>query len=405
MSHIERLVARVDAAHRRQFGIDPAIRAYAPGRVEILGNHTDYNEGFVLSAAIDAGIVFALTPDEDRRAVVQAADIERCLAIALSPLRPVTRGRWSNYVRGVLNFLVPDAAARRGFRATFGGDIPMGSGLSSSAALEISSGLALARRHGLDVPPLELARIGQQAEHRFAGVRCGLLDQITSLWGAEQSLVFTDFRTLAVRRVRMPAGAAFLVCHTGVKHALVDSAYNERREACERAAAHFARRLPHPVTHLRDVSTDEWAREKDGLDPAAARRAAHPIGENERVLEGVAALERGDPAAFGGLMSASHRSSREHFENSCAELDFVVETAQAADGVWGARLSGGGFGGSAVAMVREDAAEAVGRRLASAYRERFGHEAGVQVVVPSAGARLLDDGPAVRAAGGRGGAT
>ncbi|HNQ80790.1 MAG: galactokinase [Acidobacteriota bacterium] len=384
------LIQRLRKEHQAVFGVEPAVVAYAPGRVEILGNHTDYNEGFVLSAAIDAGIAFGLSPADEDACTLRAADFGESVRFqAVNPGR-TDRERWSNYPRGVLAFLRERYGFRpRGFQGTFCGDIPVAAGLSSSAALEISSGLAFSAFHGIVAEKLALAKIGQRAEHEFAGVRCGLLDQISSLFGREQALVFTDFRSLEADTVSLPQGTAFLIADTGVKHTLVDSEYNERRRRCEEAAAAFRRILGPGIAALRDVTRADMMKYRDRLDPDVWKRAAHPVGENERVLTGAEALKRGDAAAFGRLMFESHESSRKYFENSCPELDALVEAAGKIQGVLGARLSGGGFGGSAVVLVEKDRSPAIAASLASAYAAARGRRLEPRVVLPSAGARLV----------------
>ena len=384
------LIARLRDQHRSFHGREPEIVAYAPGRVEILGNHTDYNEGFVLSAAIDAGIAFGLSPVEDDVCTLVAADLEESVCFqAVDPGR-TDKERWSNYPRGVLTFLRERYGFRpRGFRGTLSGDIPIAAGLSSSAALEIASGLAFSALHGISPEKIALAKIGQKAEHEFAGVRCGLLDQISSLFGREHALVFTDFRSLDVDTVPLPEGTAFMIADTGVKHTLVDSEYNERRRRCEQAAEAFSRILGPRVKSLRDVTWADLLRYRDRLDPAVWKRAAHPVGENERVLAGVAALKQGEAVEFGRLMFASHESSRKYFENSCSELDTLVEAARHIPGVMGARLSGGGFGGSIVALIETERAPAIAEALASAYAAAHGRLIKPRLVVPSAGARMI----------------
>ncbi len=384
------LIEKISHTHRALHGTEPEIIAYAPGRVEILGNHTDYNEGFVLSAAIDAGIAYALSPLEGDVCVLASADFGETVRFqAVSPGR-TEKERWSNYSRGVLTFLRERYGLRpRAFAATQAGDIPVAAGLSSSAALEIASGLAFSAFYHIAPENIELAKIGQKAEHEFAGVRCGLLDQISSLFGREQSLVLTDFRTLAVDAVPLPAGLAFMVANTEVKHTLVDSEYNERRERCEQAAAAFARILGPRVKALRDVTWEEMTLYRDRLDPAAWKRAAHPVGENARVLAGASALRAGRPAEFGRLMFESHESSRTLFENSCRELDILVEAARTIPGVYGARLSGGGFGGSIVALIEKEKAAAVSEGLAAAFLSKVGRPIKPRVVIPSAGARRM----------------
>lgn len=384
------LIARLRAKHRDAFGHDPEFVAYAPGRVEILGNHTDYNEGYVLSAAIDAGLAVGLSPIEGDTCTLLAADLdERVRFQAIEPGRTDAE-RWSNYPRGVLTFLTEKYALKpRAFNGTLAGDIPIAAGLSSSAALEIASGLAFSALHRIAPEKIELAKIGQKAEHEFAGVRCGLLDQISSLFGRKQALVFTDFRSLQADTVPLPQDVAFMIADTGVKHTLVDSEYNERRQRCEQAASAFARILGPRVTALRDVTWDDMLQYRDRIDPAVWKRAAHPVGENERVLAGVAALKNGETVEFGRLMFASHESSQKYFENSCSELDVLVNAARRIPGVMGARLSGGGFGGSVVAMIEKDRAPLVAQTLARAYEDAFGRRIEPRVVVPSEGARLI----------------
>ncbi len=385
----EKLLEELKRRFAARFGRAPECGAYAPGRVEVLGNHTDYNEGYVLSAAMDRGTFFLASSAPDSECRLVAADIPEEVSFPSFAPAPDHRAPWANYVKGVWFKLRERRPVREGFMGMFSGDVPLGAGLSSSAALEMSAGLALGGLMGLDLDPLELARIGQAAEHDFAGVRCGLLDQITSLHGRQGALVMTDFRHLTVRPVPLDAAACLVVCNTGVKHRLVESEYNERRARCEEAARCFAEWLPHPVRSLRDVSTGEWDRWAERLEPITARRAAHVIGENERVLRGAAFLESKRLREFGRLMFASHESSRLLFENSCAELDVLVEAAGKLPAVLGARLSGGGFGGGIVALTTEDAAADVQEQLVEAYRRAFGRSCEAMLVRASSGARRL----------------
>lgn len=372
------------------YGSAPSLLAYAPGRVEVLGNHTDYNEGRVLSAAIDRGTGFALRPRRDAECRLTAGDLMRTIAFSLDALTPRTSDTWANYVIGVLAGLAARKPFDRGFDALFFSDLPLGAGLSSSAALEMSAALALQTLNGVSLDRLSLARIGQAAEHQFAGVKCGLLDQVTSLFGRAGSLVMTDFRTLDVTLEPFPPTLGLLMCNTHAKHALVDGAYNARRHDCERAVAFFAERLDHPVTALRDVSRREWEAYHAALEPRVARRALHPIGEIERVAEGASQLRTGDVAGFGALMFDSHESSRQCFENSCPELDCLVERARELPGVLGARLSGGGFGGSVVVLLRSDAADTTAAALRQTYAARFGQACDTRLLACADGARLLD---------------
>ena len=380
----------LDSKFRSFFGREAEVVAHAPGRIEVLGNHTDYNDGYVLSAAIDKGTYFAVSPRGDGTARLVAGDVMEAVEFPAAAPQRSESAMWSNYVKGCVAGLNERfGAPERGFDAMFLGNIPLGSGLSSSAALECSSILALAKARGAEISKLDAALAGQRAENEWTGVKCGLLDQATSVFGERDHLVMSDFRTREFKPVAFPDDVCFLVCNTHAKHALVDGAYNERRECCERAARFFAATLDHPVRALRDVTWNEWLEHSGELDPLAARRAAHPIGEDERVLAGVELLREGDVEAFGRLMFDSHRSSREYFENSCPELDTVVDAAQKIPGVLGARLSGGGFGGSAVVLVRRRDAETAAAALAAAYSKVHGTPCDTSAVMCSDGARVV----------------
>ena len=379
------LVDKFSSVYQRS----PFVTAYAPGRVEILGNHTDYNEGLVLSAAINFGTFFAVAPRQDNLVRLTAGDLMKTVEFPVDKPEPTKENSWSNYVKGVIAGLAAHGTVG-GFEALFYGNIPQGSGLSSSAALEMSAALAIAKLFEISVPPVTMAKIGQTAEHDYAGCNCGLLDQASSLFGKKGCLVRSDFRSLTFDTVSIGNDVCFLLFKTHTKHALVDGAYNERREACERAAKFFAGVLPHPVTALRDVSWKEWSDHRAELDPLTAKRAAHPIGEDERVLSAAGLLRDRDLEGFGRLMFESHDSSRYNFENSSPELDTVVDAAKSTPGVLGARLTGGGFGGSVVALVRPDDADAVERAIGTAYAGKYGTRCDTRAIVCSDGARVLD---------------
>jgi len=402
------IYSRASAKFAGHFACSPAAAAYAPGRVEILGNHTDYNEGLVLSAAINFGTFFVASLSDDDACRIVAGDLMEEATFASRAPVPTPDREWANFVIGVFAGLQAghgtadspsDARTGRaatpdplpGFRGLFLGNVPLGAGLSSSAALEISAALTLCRLYSIDIDRIALAKIGQRAEHEFVGAKCGLLDQVTSLFGTENGLALIDFRSLSVDTVPLGKDTCFLMCNTNVKHSLVASEYNERRERCESAAAFFARALDHPVTALRDVSHDELVRHSAHMDPVTARRASHVIGENARVLEGSNLLRKGDIDGFGKLMFESHESSRTNFENSCAELDFLVTEARRIPGVLGARLSGGGFGGSAVLLIHPRDVEHVTHAVTTAYSRQFGHACDTSLITPSAGARVITE--------------
>lgn len=372
-----------------EFGAAHSAAAHAPGRVEVLGNHTDYNEGFVLSVAINHGTFFLARRSGSPACRLMAGDIREMASFNIYEIKPYSSLHWSNYVKGVFAQLRDRFDLREGFDGLFLGDVPLGAGLSSSAALEISAGMAFAHLYGLEVPAIEMAKIGQKAEHLFVGAKCGLLDQITSLFGDAAALVMTDFRSLQTEMVPLGPKWRFLVVNTGVKHSLVDSEYNERRARCEEAAKFFARRLAKPVRALRDVTLSEFEAHRAAMDAVTAKRAAHVIGENTRVVAGRQLLAEGKVREFGQLMFESHASSRYNFENSCTELDHVVDTAKNISEVLGGRLSGGGFGGGAVLLVPPSAVESITAAVTSAYQQRFGHACNVLQITPAEGARIL----------------
>ena len=379
------------AKFEKLYGAKPAIVAYAPGRIEVLGNHTDYNEGYVFSAAIDKGTFFAVSPTADDTCELTAADLMETAKFTTKTVAPAKEMTWQNYVTGTFNWLFDGKpeTAKHGFKAAFLGNIPLGAGLSSSAALEMCTVLALAKMYGIEKGKTEMAKIGQKAEHTFAGCPCGLLDQASSLYGKEGALVKSDFRYCTFENVELGPKVAFMMVKSNARHALVDGAYASRREACEEAAKYFASVLRKKVTHLRDVTMAEWVLYRGGLSETTARRAVHPIGEDERVLQGAALLEKGDLAGFGALMFDSHESSRNWFENSCEELDTIVDAAKAIPAVYGARLSGGGFGGSCCLLVDPTKAEEIAATIKKEYKAKHGDEPTVSLIRPSEGAHLV----------------
>lgn len=382
------LIHRVRASFSERFGRDPVAVAYAPGRVEILGNHTDYNDGVVLSAAINHGVCVAVAPAPGGSATALATDLseEACFAV---PVRShLDLPLWAKYLAGVAAKLEQHGARPAAFNLAFSGNVPQGAGLSSSAALEVSAALALSAIWSFECDRIELAKICQAAENEYTGARCGLLDQFSSLFGIDNGLVYSDFRDLSATPVPLVGDACFVVADTHVKHSLVASEYNERRARCEEAAAAFASLLDHPVKALRDVSLEEWTQYSGSLDPVTARRALHVVGENTRVFQACDLLGRGDLGAFGRLMYESHESSIHNFENSCPELDFLVDAARTLPKALGARLSGGGFGGSVVILTTPDNARSVGSAVAERFHARYGTACDIRIIRPSAGAAL-----------------
>ena len=342
-----------------------AASAYAPGRVELLGNHTDYNEGVVLGAAIDRGLTVRGRKRDDGMISIESSTMGH-VEIARSALRPLEENRWANYALGVANELIALSIPVEGFSAEVSGDLAAGCGLSSSAAFELATALFLLRLYGRNLGSLEIAKACQRAEHRFAGVRSGLLDQVTSLFGRADHTVFFDCRSEEVRAIPFPQGLALIIAESGKKRELTKGEYNARRRET-RAAADALQ-----VSALRDV-TSEALTSRRGLPDLLWRRAAHVVEENERVLRALELLAVGDGPGFGGLMNASHESSRKNFENSTPELDLLVSIAQQLPGVLGARLTGGGFGGATITLCQRSAAVNIAAELS----ERYTHESGI----------------------------
>jgi len=344
------------------------LSAFAPGRVELLGNHTDYNDGVVLSAAINYGVTLTGTVLEERVAKVRSTTMQRSIEASLSEIKPSESEAWSNYVIGVVKGCLEAGYAVKGFDVEVESDLPLGAGLSSSAALEVATATFLKKAFGFSIAPLDVAKICKRAENEFVGVNCGLLDQVSSVFGKSQHAIYLDCRAESVTNVPFPGGVELLITHSGVKHALVGGEYNERREQCFDAAAKMG------VPALRDLTMEQLVAAKEKLPALSYRRALHVVGENERVFRGVEYLRHADVKGFGTLMFDSHESSRVNFENSTPELDALVAIALEEPNVLGSRLTGGGFGGATVSLVVSEAVEEISAHYVEKYRERTGHD-------------------------------
>ncbi|HEY8518159.1 MAG TPA: galactokinase [Candidatus Binatia bacterium] len=343
----------------------------APGRVNLIGEHTDYNDGFVLPAAIDLATFVAAAPNGTRELRLHASDLREHATIDLDEPAPRPRRHWSDYPRGVALELARSGRRLPGADLLVAGEIPLGAGLSSSAALEVAVAWALLDLAGETPEPREVALVCQRAENEFVGARCGIMDQFTSCHGAAGHALLLDCRSLELRRVALPSGVALLVCDSGVKHALADGAYNQRRAECEAGVRLLARTRPE-IRALRDVSEEDLERVGGELPAEVLRRCRHVVAENRRVLEAVAALEAGDLERVGALLYASHASLRDLYEVSCPELDALVEAASGCRGVLGSRMMGGGFGGCTINLVRADAVDEVAKAIAERHRARHG---------------------------------
>ena len=356
------------------FGRKPAVLSRAPGRLEILGNHTDYNEGYVLSAAVTQATSFAMAPKEGSVCTLVDCALSGEFKIDLDNMDAPRKGDWTNYLKGALVELRRRGVRFGAFDAVLWSTVPLSAGMSSSAALEMAFCFALKTIYGIDLPKADWARVGQAVENKYMGLQSGLLDQFSSIFGRKDALILCDFRSVEVlKNVPMPPGYSIVVANTMAKHNLVESDYNKRRESCERARDVIRQVCPQ-VKMLRDVDRKMLESCRDKMDAVDYRRALHVVGEDERVMRGVAFLEKGDIRSFGELLFESHESSRVNFENSCPELDALVEIARSIPDCLGARLSGGGFGGITIHLVRHDAAEGYCNRLKTAYKAMTGKE-------------------------------
>ena len=333
----------------------------APGRVNLIGEHTDYNDGFVMPVAIDLSTWVHVTPLEARKLQIHSENFNEEVEIDPGDQNLVARGHWSDYPIGVAVILERAGHRLRGAKLRIRGEVPIGSGLSSSAAIEVATACALIANSGLKIDEREIALLCQRAENEFVGARVGIMDQFVSLFGRAHRALLLDCRSLDFKLLPVPDNVRLIICNTMVKHELASSAYNERREMCEAGANHLN------VTALRDATLEQLEQHRHGLPEVVYRRCRHVITENARVMAAGEALEQGDLHRFGKLMAESHVSLRDDYEVSSEELDLMVELAQPVEGVSGARMTGGGFGGCTVNLVRTENVEEFRRRVAEGY--------------------------------------
>ncbi len=375
----------IEETFQKIFAAPPEVVVRAPGRVNLIGEHTDYNDGFVLPAAIDRHITFAGRRRDDRTVRAHSADFGDSIEFSLDNIQRDDVHSWSNYLRGVSKFLEEDGHRLAGADVVFGGNVPRESGLSSSAALEVGAAAFWRRLMGLQIDPVYAAKLSRRAENEFVGVPCGIMDQFISALGRQDHALFLDCRDLTYRHVPLRGDVKIVVCNSGVKRALAQSEYEVRLKQCRQAVSQLGT-AGLAVKSLRDVDSADLEAGRKALAELLLRRARHVVTENERVLEAVKVLEEGDLERFGELMNASHVSLRDDYEVSSKELDVLVEVAWQQPGVLGARMTGAGFGGCTVNLVRRDAAEAFAEAVARGYQEALGLKAEVYVCQASEGA-------------------
>ncbi len=364
-------MAVIEESFRQIFGGPPEVVVRAPGRVNLIGEHTDYNDGFVLPAAIDRYIWFAGRRRADRRVQAHAVDFQDAVEFSLDAVERDSRHVWSNYLRGVSKFLEEGGCRLPGADLVLGGNVPREVGLSSSAAVEVGAAAFWQELANLRLAPLDIVKLSRRAENEFVGVPCGIMDQFISVLGRQDHALFLDCRSLAYRHVPLRGDIKIVVCNSGVKRALAQSEYEVRLKQCRQAVAQLGT-VGLAVKSLREVEPEELDVASGTLSELLLKRARHVVTENQRVLQAVKALEEKDLDRFGELMNASHESLRDDYEVSSRELDVLVELAWKQPGIVGARITGAGFGGCTVNLVQQEAAEAFAEAVRKGYQEALG---------------------------------
>jgi galactokinase len=379
--------AELSEVFQKSFGGRPSIYR-APGRVNLIGEHTDYNEGLVMPVAIDFFTSVAIGVREDRKLVIRSENFLETIELDLDNLPERGCGHWSDYPFGVAVELDQAGQHLPGANILVRGEVPIGSGLSSSAAIEVATGYALLDLCGANIDRMELAKLCQRAENEFVGMRCGLMDQFSSCFGQTGHALMLDCRLLDYKLLALPAHVKLVVCNTMVKHKLAASEYNTRRTECEEGVRLLAEQLPH-VRSLRDVTIDDLEQFGGQFPDVISKRCRHVVSENARVVAAAAALECEDLKTFGQLMRESHRSLRDDYEVSCGELDLMMEIANKAEGVFGGRMTGGGFGGCTVNLVQSDSVASFKEVVAKGYAKATGLEPEIYVCTAAQGAERL----------------
>lgn len=367
------LVESVDIAFQERFKEQPAL-IRSPGRVNLIGEHTDYNMGYVLPAAIDKSICIAITPNDNRHCRIYALDMQDEYEFSLHDLQFTKKG-WPNYLMGVVDQFIRARYDINGFDCVFGGDIPIGAGMSSSAAIGAGLAFALNAIFKLQIDDLSLVKLAQRAENEFVGVRCGIMDQYINIFGKQDNVLRIDCRSLEYEYYPVAFhNVALVLFDTQVSHSLASSEYNRRREECNEGVAILKNKFPH-AHHLRDVSIDMLHACEGTMNPTVYQRCKYVVEENNRVLRACAELKKGNLKAFGAHMFRTHEGLRDEYEVSCKELDYLVELVKDDPRVYGSRMMGGGFGGCTINLIENSSINAISEKVMEEYKNRFGIEA------------------------------
>ncbi len=384
------LIQQSRAEYQTLFGEKPALDAWGPGRVNLIGEHTDYNDGYVLPMALNRGIFCTGKGRNDGKVILYSADYQDRVEFDVENLKKDPTHSWADYFKGVLAQYLKAGGKFQGCQALLKGDLPQRAGLSSSAALEVASAVFIEKISGQVWGDLELVKAAQAAENQFVGVNCGIMDPYASYLGRDSDALLIDCQNLSYQWVPIHKDAKIVVCNTGVKRALAQSAYNQRRQECEEAVRLLKPALPHVHT-LRDLSVADFERHQELLPETILKRCRHVVSENQRVLDMVRALEQDDLITAGTLMAQSHESLCDDYEVSCKELDLLANLAQKNEAVYGARMTGAGFGGCTVNLVREDGVESFRREAAVEYKAKTGIDLESYVFTASAGAKFYSE--------------
>jgi galactokinase len=374
---------------REMFGSNARIFR-APGRVNVIGEHTDYNDGFVMPAALEFYTWVAAAKREGRVIEAYSDHFHEKISVSLDRLTGPPRKHWSDFIRGVAAVLQDAGYKLTGASLFIHGEVPLGAGLSSSASLEVAAALALSSLSGMDAPRMELVKLCQKAEHEFVGTRCGIMDQFVAVHGTTGHALMLDCRSLEYELLPLPHDLRLVVCNSMVRHELASGEYNRRRADCEEGVELLQSHLP-GIRALRDVSVADLEAWEHLLPATVCRRCRHVVTENQRVLEAAKALRCSDARRFGRLMYQSHASLRDDYQVSCRELDLLVELASSSQSVYGARMTGGGFGGSTVNLLRADACDSFKDQISQAYREATGIVPEIYACEPGQGAQAWLD--------------
>lgn len=377
------LINSIKTSFKETFKTEP-LMIFSPGRINIIGEHTDYNDGFVFPAAVNKGIVAAMGKSDSNTCVAYAADKDETITFSLNKVKPLAQGSWENYVLGVVAEIQNRSKTIGNFNIAFGGDIPRGAGMSSSAALENSVVFGLNELFDLNLSKEDMILISQKAEHNYVGVKCGIMDQYASMFGIENHALLLDCRTVTSKPFKIEfKDHELILINTNVKHSLSDSAYNDRRSVCESIASMLK------VKALRDATEFDLESIKDKVTAENYQKALYVIQENARAIKASKAMVAGDLKTLGSLIYTSHDGLQNQYKVSCDELDFLVEQAKLSSHVLGARMMGGGFGGCTINLVAKAHADTFTTAVSEAYKNKFNHECSIYVVELSNGTQII----------------